>query len=155
MKVREREREGEWVPVLFIFGCLCVCFVFLCRFQHALLRSQAQVWPGCPEGSFTPTVLGKQTQVQGQVLPLFKKSFPTSSILPLALIAAALLWGCLSQRVRGLFNCNFLRLWEERDEKRKVERSWNNGTSAYLYPLLPEASSNDPLSFAIFQPFPT
>lgn len=124
MKVREKESGGGGGgAALFIFGCWCVCFVFLFRLQHALLKSQTHLWPGCCAGSFTPTVLWKQTQVQGQVLLLFWKSFPTSSIPPLALISTALIWDCLSQLVRGLLNCNFLRIGEG-NEERKLERGW-------------------------------
>lgn len=75
---------------------VCVCFVFLYRSQHVLLKSQTNLWLGCCEWSLPPAVLWKQTQAQGQVLLLFQKFFPTSSILPLALISMALLATYLS-----------------------------------------------------------
>lgn len=139
-----------------MFGCLCVCFVLLYRFQHVLLKSQTNLWPGCCEWSFTPTVLWKQTQAQGQVLLLFQKFFPTSSILPLALISMALIWDLLSQLVKEPFNYDFLttlgRGGEEGWKKKGVGKM---KSPTYLYPLWPEASSNDPLSFVIFQLFLT
>lgn len=122
--LNESEKGESWVPALIISGYLCVCFVFLYRFQHERLKSQTNVWPGCCEGSFTPTSLRKQTQVQGQVLLLFQRIFPRSSILPLALMSTALIWDCLAQLVRRLFNCDFLMIFEGKEEKRKIERGW-------------------------------
>lgn len=125
-----------------MFGCLGVCFVFLYRFQHVLLKSQTNLWPGCCEWSFTPTVLWKQTQAQGQVLLLFQKFFPTSSILPLALISTALIWDLLSQLVKELLNYDFLTILgrgEEEGWKRKVEKGGENEVT-YL-PLPPVAWS--------------
>lgn len=120
----DRKREKERGPQSCLYSAVCVFVLVFCVDSSMHFSNP---WPGCCEGSFSPTVLGKQTQVQGQVLLLFKKSFPTSSILPLALIAAALIWGCLSQLVRGLFNCNFLKTmrgkgWKEKG--RKESKQW-------------------------------
>ena len=36
---RGKEEEKKIASnLLFMFGCLCVCFVFLYKFQHALLK---------------------------------------------------------------------------------------------------------------------
>lgn len=137
-----------------MFGCLCVCFVFLYRFQHALLTSQTNLWPVRCEWSFTPTVIWKQTQAQGQVLLLFQKFFPTSSILPLALISTALIWDLLAQLVKELFNYDFLAiLGRKKKRKMKSIKGERMKSPTYLYPQLLEASSNDPLSSAKFQLF--
>ena len=109
--------------LLFMFGCLCVCFVFGTNSSMHFWKSQTNLWPGCCEWSLTPTVLWKQTQAQGQVLLLFQKFFPTSSILPLALISTALIWDLLSQLVKELFNYDFLTIlrrkkWKEKGRKR-------------------------------------
>ena len=124
--------------LLLMFGCLCICFVFLYRFQRALLKFQTNLWPGSCEWSFTPTVLWKQTQAQGQVLLLSQKFFPTSSILPLALISTALIWDLLSQLVKELFNYDFLIILGRKNEK---ERKWWGGNEVTYLPLPPVAWS--------------
>lgn len=159
LRTGKEEKEKKVASnLLLMFGCLCICFVFLYRFQRALLKSQTNLWPGSCEWSFTPTVLWKQTQAQGQVLLLSQKFFPTSSILPLALISTALIWDLLSQLVKELFNYDFLTILggvgREWKRKRKVEGA-EMKSPTYLYPQLLEASSNDPLSFVIFQLFLT
>lgn len=92
------------------------------------------------------------------MLLLFQKFFPTSSILPLALISTALIWDLLSQLVKELFNYDFLTILGRKNEKRKVEGAAGGGgmkSPTYLYPQLPGASLNDRLSFAVFQLFLT
>lgn len=126
-----------------MFGCLCVCFVFLYRFQHALLMSQTNLWPGRCEWSFTPTVIWKQTQAQGQVLLLFQKFFPTSSILPLALISTALIWDLLSQLVKELFNYDFLAILGRK--KKKKNEKYKGGKNEVTYLPLP------PVAWSIFK----